>query len=148
MGLTKVFVDKAPDMTKVFVMPRPPATVPTGVELAILGVLWAKGPSTVRDIHNALKEERATGYSTTLKMIQVMTEKELVLKDESVRPQVYRPARREDQTQLQLIDDLILRGFGGSAMKLVMSAVAAKRVKPDELAALKELLKSPERKDP
>jgi len=128
-------------MTKVFVMPRPRATLPTEVELAILRVLWAKGPSTVRDIHNALKDERGTGYSTTLKMVQVMTEKELVLKDDSQRPQVYRPARREDQTQLQLVDDLIQRGFGGSAMKLVLSAVSAKRVKADELAALKELLK-------
>jgi predicted transcriptional regulator len=121
-------------------MPRPPSSNPTEVELAILGVLWKEGPSTVRKIHNLLKEERGTGYSTTLKMIQVMTEKKLVLKDDSRRPQVYRPARREEQTQLQLIDDLIQRGFGGSAMKLVLSAVSAKRISADEMKRIRELL--------
>jgi predicted transcriptional regulator len=73
-------------------------------------------------------------------MIQVMTEKKLVLKDDSQRPQVYRPAKREEQTQLQLIDDLIQRGFGGSAMKLVLSAVSAKRVNADEMKRIRELL--------
>jgi predicted transcriptional regulator len=121
-------------------MPRPPSSNPTEVELAILGVLWKEGPSTVRKIHNLLKEQRGTGYSTTLKMIQVMTEKKLVLKDDSRRPQVYRPARREEQTQLQLIDDLIQRGFGGSAMKLVLSAVSAKRISADEMKRIRELL--------
>jgi predicted transcriptional regulator len=121
-------------------MPRPPSSTPTEVELAILGVLWKEGPSTVRQIHDLLKEERGTGYSTTLKMIQVMTEKKLVLKDDSQRPQVYRPAKREEQTQLQLIDDLIQRGFGGSAMKLVLSAVSAKRVNADEMKRIRELL--------
>jgi BlaI family penicillinase repressor len=121
-------------------MPRPPSSTPTEVELAILGVLWKEGPSTVRQIHDLLKEERGTGYSTTLKMMQVMTEKKLVLKDDSQRPQVYRPAKREEQTQLQLIDDLIQRGFGGSAMKLVLSAVSAKRVNADEMKRIRELL--------
>jgi predicted transcriptional regulator len=121
-------------------MPRPPSTVPTEVELAILRVLWRDGPGTVRQIHDALKSERGTGYSTTLKMIQVMTEKGLVLRDESRRPQVYRTARPEQQTQLQLVDDLIQRGFSGSAMKLVMSAVSAKRISPDEMKRIRELL--------
>ena len=124
-----------------FAMPRPAATIPTDVELAILRALWERGPSTVREVHDFLKKERDTGYSTTLKMIQVMTEKGLVLKDESQRPQVYRPAKQEAQTQLQLVDDLIQRGFGGSVMKLMLSAVSAKRLAPDEIAALKDLLK-------
>jgi predicted transcriptional regulator len=126
-------------------MPRPPASTPTEVELAILRVLWKEGPSTVRKIHDLLKEDRGTGYSTTLKMIQVMTEKKLVLKDDSQRPQVYRPAKREDQTQLQLVDDLIQRGFGGSAMKLVLSAVSAKRISPEEMKRIRDLFGSAER---
>ena len=123
-------------------MPRPPASVPTDVELSILNVLWqrGRGGATVREIHNALSDRRDTGYSTTLKMVQVMTEKGLVLKDESVRPQVYRPSAAQEKTQLQLLDDLIQRGFGGSAAKLVLRAVAAKRISGAELAEIKKLL--------
>jgi predicted transcriptional regulator len=119
--------------------PREPNS-PTQVELAILQVLWQLGPSTVREIHNALKAERDTGQSTTLKMVQVMTEKGLVLKDDSVRPQVYRPSRPAEQTQLQLIDELIQRAFGGSASELVMRAASAKRITPQELAEIKKLI--------
>jgi predicted transcriptional regulator len=113
---------------------------PTPVELAILQVLWQRGPSTVRQIHEVLKGARDTGQSTTLKMVQVMTEKGLVLKDESVRPQVYRPARPAEQTQLQLIDDLIRRAFAGSASALVMRAASAKRISAQELAEIKKLI--------
>ena len=119
--------------------PRDPHS-PTQVELAILQVLWQRGPSTVREIHNALKDQRDTGQSTTLKMVQVMMEKGLVLKDESVRPQVYQPARPAEQTQLQLIDELIQRAFGGSASELVMRAASAKRITPRELAEIKKLI--------
>jgi predicted transcriptional regulator len=139
--LTNFFVD-GESLTKIFVnMARLPSPVPTEVELSILHVLWRNGPSTVRQVYNALKDERGTGYSTTLKMIQVMTDKKLLLKDDSQRPQVYRPSRREDQTKLQLVDDLIQRGFSGSAAKLVMSAVSSKRVGSDELKQIRELLK-------
>lgn len=113
---------------------------PTPVELAILQALWALGPSTVREIHNALKAERDTGYSTTLKMVQVMTDKGLLLKDDSVRPQVYRPAQPQEKTQLRLIDELIQRAFGGSAADLVMRAASAKRISPQELAEIKKLI--------
>lgn len=113
---------------------------PTPVELAILQVLWARGPSTVRQIHNALKAERDTGYSTTLKMVQVMTDKGLLLKDDSLRPQVYRPAQPQERTQLRLIDELIQRAFGGSAADLVMRAASAKRISPQELAEIKRLI--------
>ena len=80
-------------------MPRLPSSTPTEVELQILGTLWRIGPSTVRQVHDALQDERATGYSTTLKMMQVMTEKGLLIKDDKQRPQVYRPAASEQQTQ-------------------------------------------------
>ena len=113
---------------------------PTPVELAILQVMWERGPSTVCEIHNALKPQRDTGYSTTLKMVQVMTEKGLVARDESRRPQVYRPSRRREQTQLQLLDELIQRAFGGSASKLVLRAASARRISPDELAEIKRLI--------
>lgn len=119
-------------------MPEGPS--PTPVELAILQALWSLGPSTVRQIHNALKAERDTGYSTTLKMVQVMTDKGLLLKDDSARPQVYRPAQPQERTQLQLIDELIQRAFGGSASNLVMRAASAKRISPRELAEIKKLI--------
>ena len=121
-------------------MPRQPSSVPTEVELAILQVLWTLGPSTVRQIHEALKPARDTGYSTTLKMVQVMTEKGLLLKDDAQRPQVFRTAKRQDDTQLQLVDDLIQRGFAGSAMKLVLRALSAKRISTKELNEIKTLL--------
>lgn len=114
--------------------------LPTPVELTILQALWTLGPSTVRQIHNALKSERNTGYSTTLKMVQVMTEKGLLLKDHSVRPQVYRPTQPRENTQLRLIDELIQRAFGGSASELVLRAASARRISPGELAEVKKLI--------
>ncbi len=122
-------------------MPRKSASQPTEVELQILAVLWQRGPSTVRQIHNALKDTRDTGYSTTLKMMQVMTEKGLLLKDESRRPQVYRPAISEEQAQTHLLDDLIQRAFGGAADKLVLRAVTSRHMSPEELAQIRRLLK-------
>lgn len=113
---------------------------PTPVELAILQVLWDLGPSTVRQVHNALRAERDAGYSTTLKMVQVMTEKGLLQKDDSVRPQVYRPAQAREKTQLRLIDELIQRAFAGSASELVLRAASAKRISPGELAEIKKLI--------
>ena len=113
---------------------------PTTAELGILRVLWNHGPGTVRQIHNIMREQRDIGYSTTLKMVQIMAEKGLLLKDDSVRPQVYTPALAEAKTQLQLIDDLIQRAFGGSASKLVMRAAAANRISSEELAEIKKLV--------
>jgi predicted transcriptional regulator len=130
-------------MTKLFVMSK--IAAPTSAELAILRVLWTHGPATVRQINDIMRADRQIGYSTTLKMVQIMTEKGLLLKDESVRPQVYKPARAEARTQLQLIDELIQRAFGGSASKLVLRAAAAKRITPDELAEIKKLIESEEK---
>lgn len=113
---------------------------PTPVELSILQVVWELGRCTVRQIHDALKPARDTGYSTTLKMVQVMTEKRLLLKDESIRPQVYRPAQPREKTQLRLIDELIQRAFGGSASEMVLRAASAKRISRAELSEIRKVI--------
>jgi predicted transcriptional regulator len=122
-------------------MPRKTSPQPTEVEVAILRVLWDRGPSSVRQVHEALLGTRDTGYSTTLKMMQVMFEKGLLRRDESVRPQVYRPTQPEAQTQTQMVDDLIQKVFGGSARKLVLRAVQSEQVSAQELAEIRKLLK-------
>jgi BlaI family penicillinase repressor len=111
---------------------------PTDAELEILGVLWANGPSTVRQVVDALGKD--TGYTTALKLLQIMTEKRLVQRDETERTHVYRAAYTEDQTQRQLVGDLVDRAFGGSAAKLVMQALSARTATPEELAEIKRLL--------
>ena len=124
-------------------MPRKPSKQPNDVELAILRVLWHRGPSAVRDVHEALRAGHGrgdTGYTTTLKMMQVMFEKGLLRRDETKRPQVYRPAVPEAQTQRRVVDDLIRRLFGGSARKLVLRAVESQYVTPEELAEIRKLL--------
>ena len=111
---------------------------PTDAELAILRVLWTRGPSTVREVAWAL--DRATGYTTILKLLQIMTEKGLVVRDESARTHVYQPAYSEDETQRQLVADLLSRAFDGSAAKLVMQALASKKASPAELEEIRKLL--------
>jgi predicted transcriptional regulator len=114
------------------------------VELQILAVLWDRGPSTVRDVHNALAEYRDTGYSTTLKMLQVMLDKGLVRRNDDVRPQIYRAARSMPQTQTQLLDNLTHKLFGGSAKRLVMRMVAAGRLSAKEMAEIQRLAEEAE----
>ena len=109
-------------------MPRPSASQPTEVELQILEVLWERGPSTVREVHVVLAETRDTGYSTTLKMMQVMLEKGLLRRDDEVRPQRYRAAKTQSRTQVQMLDNLTQRAFQGSARQLVMSMISAGRL--------------------
>src|SRR6476660_9876698 len=94
---------------------------PTDAELAILRVLWTRGPSTVRHIAEVM--DREAGYTTILKLLQIMTEKRLVVRDETARTHVYQAAYTEDQTQRQLVSDLLQRAFGGSAAKLVLQAL-------------------------
>lgn len=113
---------------------------PTDAELAILRVLWARGPSTVRQVQDALGRLRPTGYTTVLKLLQIMTEKGLVARDESDRSHVYTPRFSESDTQRQLVGDLLDRAFGGSAMKLVMQALSGARTTPEELAEIRRLL--------
>jgi BlaI family transcriptional regulator, penicillinase repressor len=123
-------------------MPRKRSTTPTEGELEILNVLWTHGPATVRQVHNVLKDRRGTGYSTTLRMFQVMTEKGLILKDDSVRPQLYTAAAPQEQTQLELVDRLIQNGFGGSARSLVLHAAAARRITSEDLAEIKQMIEN------
>ena len=122
------------------IVPRPAPSQPTEVELQILEALWEHGPSTVREVHNALAARREVGYSTTLKMLQVMLEKGLVQRDERVRPQVYRASRTRQRTQLQLLDDLLQRAFGGSARRLVMRMASAGRISAEDLAEIQQLI--------
>jgi predicted transcriptional regulator len=111
---------------------------PTDAELAILRVLWTRGPSTVRQVAEALGRE--AGYTTVLKLLQIMTEKKLVRRDESARTHVYEAAHTEDQTQRHLVADLLNRVFDGSAAKLVVQALAASKTSPEELAEIRKLL--------
>jgi predicted transcriptional regulator len=113
---------------------------PTEAELAILRALWTTGPATVRDLQRSINEVKPTGYTTVLKMLQIMTEKGLVERDESVRPQIYRPRSTQEHTQRQLVRDLVQRAFGGSVKALVLQALAGKKSTPEELAAMEELL--------
>ena len=117
---------------------------PTDAELAILRVLWARGPSTVRQIAEVMAEAgRETGYTTVLKLLQIMTEKGIVVRDESARTHIYAPASTQDQTQRQMVTDLLDRVFDGSAAQLVMQALAAKKTTPEELAEIRKLLTKP-----
>ncbi len=115
---------------------------PTDAELAILRILWARGASTVRQVHDVLSRERPTAYTTALKMLQIMTEKGLVRRDETDRTHVYQPKLSEEQTQRQLVRDLLDRAFGGSASKLVMQALAARRASAEELGEIRKLIES------
>ena len=114
---------------------------PTESELDILRVLWTRGPSTVRDVHSALEKERPIGYTTVLKLMQIMTEKGLVDRDEKERAHVYQAAAREEQTQRQLVGHLLDRAFGGSAAKLMMQALATQRASAQEIKRMREMLK-------
>lgn len=114
---------------------------PTDSELAILRVLWDRGPSTVREIREVLEKSRPTGYTTVLKLLQIMASKGLVERDESDRSHIYRPTFSAAQTQKQLVRDLLNRAFSGSASKLVMRALEAKRASPEELREIQDLLK-------
>src|SRR5687768_17386933 len=116
------------------------ALKPTEGELEILRVLWRRGPSTVRDVHTELDRERATGYTTVLKLLQIMTEKGLVVRNEAERAHVYRAVASEEQSQRRLVRDLLDRAFDGSARQLVLQALTAKPANPEDLAEIRRLL--------
>jgi predicted transcriptional regulator len=113
---------------------------PTDAELAILRVLWERGPSTVREVHEVLRD--GSGYTTVLKLMQIMTEKGLVVRDESQRAHVYSARATQEKTQRQLVTDLVERAFGGSPAQLAMQALSTKKTSPEELAELRRLLDS------
>ena len=120
-------------------MPQLPR--PTAGELEILRVLWTAGPSTVRDVHTTLAAEKpGTGYTTVLKLLQIMAAKGLVTRDETTRAHVYSPRVSEDKTQRQMVRNLVDRAFGGSAAKLVMQALSGRKANPDELNLIRNLL--------
>ena len=127
-------------------MARNKAVGPTNKELAILGILWDKGASTVRQVNEEMNKQQRTGYTTTLKLMQIMTEKGLVVRDDSKFQHVYEPAMSEEKTQKQLVGDLLERAFAGSAEKLVMRALSAKKVSGKELAKIKKMIEKIERK--
>lgn len=116
--------------------------LPTSSELEILRVIWERGPSTVREVYKTLEQEREIGYSTVLKFMQIMTDKGSLVRDESVRPQVYRAARPQRQIQQGIVRDLVSRAFGGSSASLAMHALSDKKTTPDERRQIRELLDS------
>jgi BlaI family penicillinase repressor len=120
--------------------------VPTNAELEILRILWKRGPATVRDIHDALKRERAIGYTTVLKTMQVMTEKKIVSRDESERSHVYSAAIEEKSVMRRLVGDLVDRAFDGSAAGLVMHALSHERTSREDIRKIKDLLDEHSRK--
>ena len=121
-------------------MARSKSPRPTDRELTILRILWDKGAGTVRQVNEAMNEQGNTGYTTTLKLMQIMTDKGLLTRDDSQFKHVYRPALTEEKAQKQLVGDLLDRAFAGSAEKLVMRALSAKKVSAKELARIREVL--------
>lgn len=113
---------------------------PTDAELEILTVLWSRGPSTVRDVFDALGDRKPTQYTTILKLLQIMAEKGLVRRDETQRAHVYEAARPQEWTQQQLAGDLLRRAFNGNARSLMLGALSAQKTTPEELAELRRLL--------
>ena len=113
---------------------------PTVAELEILQVLWESGPRSVREIQRLMNEAKPTGYTTVLKLLQIMTEKGLVNRDEKQRPQIYRARYPREHTQRQLLRDLAERAFGGSVKALVLQALATRRSSPKELEEMEKLL--------
>ena len=113
---------------------------PTDAELEILRVLWERGPATVRQVHEALASTRETGYTTTLKLMQIMADKGLVTRDESSRTHVYAARASQEHTQRQLLNDLVERAFGGSAAELVLRALSSHKTSEQELLEIRRLL--------
>ena|SRR5687768_6192804 len=127
-------------------MPRTTGPLPTASELEILRVIWERGPSTVREVYRALAGEREIGYSTVLKFMQIMTDKGTLVRDESVRPQVYRASQSQRGMQRGIIRDLVARAFGGSSASLVLQVLSDRTATRDERRQIRQLLDSLERR--
>ncbi len=113
---------------------------PTDGELEILTVLWSRGPGTVREIHEVITQRRPAQYTTVLKLLQIMAEKGLVLRDEKQRAHLYRPSRPREWTQQQLAGDLLARAFGGSAESLLLGALSGRKTSKKELEEMRRML--------
>jgi len=122
-------------------MPDTPLPKPTEAELEILQVIWQHGPQTVRFVNDELNRKREVGYTTTLKWLQLMLEKGLVLREDDRKPHTYRAAVHEDETQGQLLDRFVESAFGGSALKLVLRALGRRQTSREEMDQIKEVLK-------
>ena len=118
---------------------------PTDRELTILGILWDNGPCTVRQVNEIMSKDANTGYTTTLKLMQIMTEKGLLIRDDSQFKHVYKPGVTQEKAQKQLVGELLDKAFAGSAEKLVMRALSAKKVSAGELERIKKLIEEIER---
>ena len=117
-----------------------PLPKPTEAELELLNILWARGPSTVRDVHEEVCRHKPTQYTTVLKTMQIMAEKGLLRRDERQRAHIYIATKPREWTQKQIAGDLLQRAFGGSARSLLMGALSARKASKDELASIRQLL--------
>lgn len=119
---------------------------PTESELEILQILWEKGPTTVRAVNDMLNQKREVGYTTTLKIMQIMTDKGLVTRNTDSRTHIYHPAVKENATQNSLLNSFIEKTYRGSAMQLVMQVLGNKKASAEELSELKKIIKDMESK--
>ena len=127
-------------------MEKSPTPKPTVMELAILRVLWERGPSTVREVCDVLDSQKSTGYTTVLKLLQIMTVKGMVVRNEEARAHVYVARQPAESTKRQLVSDLVQRAFGGSASQLMMHALSGKKTSRDEIEEIRRMLDEHERK--
>ena len=121
-------------------MPSAPVSKPTPNELEILRVLWERGPSTVREVHETLSAAREVGYTTVLKVMQIMTVKGMVRRNEESRAHVYQACQPAEKTKQQLVSDLLHRAFAGSATQLMMHALAGKKSPEREIEEIRRML--------
>lgn len=125
-------------------MARKASKTPTDGELEILRVLWGRGASTVRQVNQTLSVTKPTGYTTTLKLMQIMRDKGLLSRDATQRPQLYAAGVSEDNAQRQMVDDLLDRVFDGSASRFVMQVLSSKKATPEEMAQIRRMLREHE----
>jgi len=140
--MTKYFVDND-ELFRHTDSVKAKAVRPTKFELAILRILWERGALSVRNIQTFLNEadpSKETGYTTALKMVQLMTSKGLLMRDESVRPQLYRARMAQEQTQRGLLQDFIERAYGGSVKSLVLHALSTRKTSLKDLKSIEDLL--------
>jgi BlaI family penicillinase repressor len=122
-----------------------PAPLPTDSELKLLSVLWTRGPSTVREVHDEITRSKPTQYTTVLKTLQIMATKQLVKRDEDQRAHIYSATKPREWTQRQLAGDLLQRAFGGSARSLMVGALSARKTSRAELAEIRKLIEQYEK---
>ena len=142
---TKIFVDTTNTFVVLCLSMKQPPQKPTASELEILRVLWTRGPSTVREVHDALQEKRAMGYTSVLKFLQIMTAKGTVRRNETQRAHVYEACLPAEQTKRQLAGDMLQRVFEGSASQLMMHALAGRKASREEIEELRRLLNEQEK---